>query len=257
MKKLSIFLVFLFTIHVATASLLVEPAKFEFVLNGLEKTTEAIRVTNVTQLSLVINVNAYDWDLNENGDLESNKLGTLDSTLSGHIQFNPRRFSIAPGQTQIVRVTITMPEEKPLERRSIIFFESEQSSFSGNIQTIFQTLIGTTIYATNKKASSSVEVLAFEHTVDDENDLTLHMFTQNTGEAHIRVNVSYGIYDLGNQLLYSGDVVDTVLLPEQKHTFHLPVEENILFGLYNVIGRITFTDTMNFVPFNVPLTISD
>ena len=52
MKKLAIVLLVFTTILTATASIQVEPAVFELFLNDEERITEAIRVTNFSQLPL-------------------------------------------------------------------------------------------------------------------------------------------------------------------------------------------------------------
>ncbi|HOP54406.1 MAG TPA: hypothetical protein PKX45_07220 [Bacillota bacterium] len=255
MKKLAIVLLVFTTILTATASIQVEPAVFELFLNDEERITEAIRVTNFSQLPLTISVSAYDWYISESGEFAEARLGSLDSTLQGHLRFNPRQFALLPGQTQIVRVTIDMPSEPPLQRRSVIFFSTEQTSYTGQIQTVIQTVVGATLYVTNRRAKPSFTVHGLDYIWSDSN-LMLNVITENTGDIHFRTSITYDIYDLGGQLLYSDAFSNIVILPGQKHTYSLPVKATIVPGLYKVVGKITNTTTQNVVPFSYEIAVN-
>ncbi len=237
-----------------SSSLLVEPSRFEFILNPADKTTGAIKVSNITDTPLLISVKAYDWILDTDGNLENLAFGSHPTTLSGSMKFNPKQFNLSPGQTQIVRFTLTMPAEEPKERRTMVFFETEQIASTGGIQTILQTQIGTVIYAGLAKAVASFQVLDIKKISDDIN-LAFDLLCLNMGEVHIRLNLTYAVMDLNGQELFSEQTVGNVILPGQNQVLHLPITKQLSPGLYKLIGKFSFDGTQNILPFVIPFTI--
>lgn len=240
----------------ASASLLAEPTKFEYTLDPLAKTTGAIKVTNITETPLLITAKAYDWILKEDGSLENLPLGSHQTTLSGNLKFNPKQFNLAPGQTQIVRFTVTMPDQPPKERRTMVFFETEEVTLAGGIKTIMQTQIGTVIYVTASKAKASFQLLDIKEVAED-SQLNFYLLCLNSGEFHIRISLTYAVLDLLGQELFKNTIEDNMLLPQQKSVLKLPIEENFQPGIYKLVGKFTFDGTHTFLPFVYSFTIDN
>ncbi len=253
MKRWLLVLTCLFSIT-ASASLLAEPTKFEYILDPLAKTTGAIKVTNITDTPLLVAAKAYDWILKEDGSLENLYLGSHETTLAGNLKFNPKQFDLAPGQTQIVRFTVTMPAQAPKERRTMVFFETEEVALARGIKTIMQTQIGTVIYVSASKANASFQLLEIEKTIADD-QLNFCLFCLNPGEIHFRMFLTYAVLDLSGHELYANTIEDYVLLPGQKVVLKLPIEEKLDPGIYRLVGKFSFGSTQKILPFVYSFTV--
>jgi len=122
---LFLIIIFLFSLS-AAATIRVEPSRI--ILNALEgeRSTGMIEVVNNTEIEVELTTLLKDWSLDERDSIVIFDPGETDYTLDGLIKFNPREFTLAPGQKQIVRFTVTSPEgTTPRERRGIVFIEHE------------------------------------------------------------------------------------------------------------------------------------
>lgn len=236
------------------ASIMVEPSRFEFVLDPLEKTTGAIKISNHSDLPLLIKVNAYDWSLDKNETLVTHKLGTTEHTLASYIKFNPKQFLLEPNKAQIVRFTITMPKDLPKERRTMVFFETAQTTISGNIQTVIEAQIGTVIYATSTDANASFK-LADIQVNHDPNNSYIYLFCYNKGEVHVRAKLSYSLYGSDDKEFFSTTTNEYLLLPSSRSVISLPLPQQLNPGNYRLIGKFVFDGTQKTLPFVFSFTV--
>ena len=135
----------------------------------------------------------YDWTLDQEGRLVTFRAGERADTLDGLIKFNPRRFKLAPGQSQYVRFTLTAPKSGDwLERRGIIFFEeSRPSSDPLGSTMVFQ--VGTTVYLSFTETVHSFRLLGVKVEATPHGPPAILLGVANEGQAHIRYQIAYQI----------------------------------------------------------------
>lgn len=247
-KKLTLFLVFIFLFifwsSTIFANVRVEPSRFIFNLDWGQRTTGAITVTNNSQRALDLYANYYDWDLDEEENMNIYDPGTLKYSLNGLLRFNPRKFTLEPGQSQLVRFTVSLPENNKenkdlLEKRGIIFFEQEDYIETEEaIGTTVRSMIGTTLYVKPPAYEVRFHILQSMVYQPVDNVYLGALLVRNEGGVHFRSSLEYKVIDSEGKIIEEGEVPEIVILPEQERGIFFELESNYRPGEYDLI--VTF-----------------
>lgn len=195
------------------------PPRFELDL-GPSPSTEAIRVSNLGDHAIDIQVSVTNWDLDEGNQIRV--IEPTEQSLDQWMIINPLRFTVPPRKTQNVRFSIrprVAPE--PGEHRAMIFLDqvlSEEGAQQG-IRMRFQ--YGVAVYGQVGEPVRKGEV----HGVDvrfDSGRLVGAFDISCTGNAHVRLDGQYGIWP---EEAFPGKDVTGVI--DEKDT---PPEELLHFG---------------------------
>ncbi len=244
------------------ASIRIEPARFILKVHPGERDTGAITVFNNTEQTVNLVANFYDWDLDENSDMVIYDSGTLKETLDGLIRFNPRQFILEPGQSQIVRFTVNMPEtgidEEPFERRGIIFIEhedlfEEEEGFGATIRS----MIGATIYVQPVEYEMNFAVIEMVVHETPDKQYIGGLLLGNPSLVHVRFFVNYRVISARGEEIEKGSITEKVILPGQVRPFYFFLEENFPPGDYRVLVDIGFVDTNYNISDSIPFKVSD
>jgi hypothetical protein len=91
------------------------PARFELEMQPGSETTVVVNLdyhtarTDAQPSRIVANLN--DWNIDERGDLQFYKAGTMERSASPWIIYSPSEVTVQPGQTHSIRVTISVPKD--------------------------------------------------------------------------------------------------------------------------------------------------
>lgn len=233
------FLLFGFVIT-TEASIKVDPSRVIFHMEQGQRKTETIQVYNNSNRELDLIAVLYDWELDEADNLVNYESGTLEHSLDGLIRFNPRQFTLGPGESQLVRFTITYPEEEnPFERRGIIFFEHEDPLDEEDVMGAqLRTMIGTTVYALPEIYEISLYYL--EGLVHESEDGTFWgaILLGNNSPVHTRLEVDYNIINQRGAVIEEGRSEEKVILPQDVRGIYFPLEEDFEPGNYQLLFDI-------------------
>ena len=247
----------LFIIPEAHALTHVEPARFIISVNPGVRKTGVIKVTNKGEEEIDVKAILYDWDLDRNDSLVTLKAGTKEETLDDLIKFNPRQFKIGPGKTQVVRFTITAPEDLEKERRGIVFFEEETGLTEESTGAKVVTQIGTAIYFVPTTAEFKFKLLGAQVRIaesEEENNLGL-LLLQNEGEAHIRYKVNYKIINSKGALIANSEVTEKVILPKKTRVLSFPIQKKLAAGKYKMFLELEFYGTEKSASYTLPFAV--
>ncbi|NLM37224.1 MAG: hypothetical protein GX202_03745 [Firmicutes bacterium] len=233
----------------------VEPSKFVFTLEPGTRITDAIKVTNTQDTEVEFTAVVYDWTLDPQGRLVTFSAGERPDTLDGLIKFNPRRFKLAPGQSQYVRFTITAPKNGNwLERRGIIFFEeSRPSPETVGSTMIFQ--VGTTVYLSFTETLYSFRLLGVKIEPTPQGRPVALLGLANDGQAHIRYQVAYEITGEDGTPSTAWTSGEQLILPDSQCLLTVPIETELPPGNYQLSVRLSFSGTTQTLSSVVPFTI--
>ncbi len=242
-KMVRVLMVFLllFGFAITTeASIKVDPSRVIFHMEEGQRKTGTIQVYNNSNRELDLFAVLYDWELDEENNLVDYESGTFEHSLDGLIRFNPRQFSLGPGESQLVRFTITFPEEEnPFERRGIIFFEHEDPLDEDDVAGAqLRTMIGTTVYAMPEIYEISLHYL--EGLVHESEDGTFWgaILLGNNSPVHTRLEVDYTLINEKGAVIEEGRSEERVLLPQDVRGIYFPLEENFEPGNYQLLCDI-------------------
>ncbi len=233
------------------ASVLVEPGRFILNCKPGEKTTGIIKVTNQTNQATDVKAVIYDWTLDKNDKILNSELGTRPETLKGMIKFNPQRFKLVPGATQVVRYTITVPKETiPGERRGIIFFEETKASLEMSGANL-ATQVGCTIYLGVTPMKMAFKILTAQVEVS-KNQSPLGVVTlKNEGMGHIRYLINYRLLNSKGAVMLEGKSEELVVLPEFQRKTVFPIKGKIPAGKYRLQLVVDFYGTDKNLVYNL------
>lgn len=220
----------------------VEPSRFIFEGKPGEQLTGSIVVTNrgtdVTTPKAILR----DWTLDFDNRLVVVEGGTLDSTLSGWIKFNPRQFTVGPRETQIVRFTIKIPgDATPGERRGMITFEQTVPYTDQLAGATARVQVTSTIYVAVLPIERTCELVKSEIRFDDKPSLTtIAIDLSGTGNGHFRGTGVYEIFKDGEQDRFiRGAFEPLVVMPQVTTRFFGAWKGRLEPGKYKVVVTIT------------------
>lgn len=245
-----------FAARLLSASTIVDPSRFIFTLKPGNRTTGTIKVSNPGNKEAIVNAIVYDWALNDEDKMVTSELGTRKDSLKGLIKFNPQNFKLAPGESQIVRFTLTAPtDHPPIEHRGIVFFEEKIPKDPNNLGANILTQVGSTIYLGIEGMKmafnfNNVSVARQGKTYRGE------MTVCNSGAGHVRYRIGYKIVNEKSTLVNETELPEMVILPECTRKITFPLPEQLEPGKYNLLLTIYFLGNNKTANRTIPFTVA-
>lgn len=221
------------------ATVMVEPSRFILKIEPGQKQTGVITVINAGLIPTTLNAVLYDWQLNEEEKLQALVAGTRSDSLEKLIKFNPKNFTIQPGQAQIVRFTIEAPTDG-IEHKGIVFFEENIALAGDGIGANVTSRIGTTIYAAPVDVKHSLLIKELRPFLDDE-QINLLFSAHNNGTGHLRLRISYYLQNKQGKTLKEGSINELVILPDDEKIVVEPITK-LSSGEYRLLMQVAFYD---------------
>ncbi|MGM0602257.1 MAG: hypothetical protein ACQESS_02960 [Bacillota bacterium] len=241
-----------------SATVRIEPARI--ILNALEKehSTGMIEVINSGEEEVELTALLNDWALDERDAVVYYDPGETDYTLDGVIKFNPRQFVVPPGKKQIVRFTISRPENEkiPKERRGVVFFEQETEYMDVATGSRVKTQVGTVIYYIPEGVKYSFKFTGLRvYNTSESLPQGIVLRLQNDGDAHMRYYPSYKIVDSENKIVEEKTFNELLILPGYERQFSFFLENKLAPGDYKVLLEFKFYNTNNKAEYQIPIKI--
>ncbi len=104
-----LWILFVWSPALAKLDLEVSPIRAEHQVQAGEMETNVVRVQNLGDEPLRIQVSLQDWQLERQGELRFSRPGTHPRSLARWLELNPTDFQLQPGQWGEIRYTLTVP----------------------------------------------------------------------------------------------------------------------------------------------------
>ncbi len=223
----------------------IEPSRFIIEMAPGTRATEVINVTNTSNRRLNLIANFYDWNLDDDYSLVPHEAGSLKETLNGMIRFNPRVFSLDPGEKQLVRYTVNFSEDEEdlFERRGIIFFEHQDEFMDEGIGASIKTMIGTIVYVTPTGYNYTLSILDSLVLESEDQEFFVAILANNQGMKHARINLEYRLISEIGKVLIEDRTEERVVLPGEDRGIFFPLNYAFDPGEYEIIYTVTFFDS--------------
>lgn len=252
---LVIFLLFVFSCDIM-ASIKLEPARIVIKSEPNQRNTGVIEVINNGEEPLLLQAYLYDWSLDARDDVITYKPGTMDNSLANYIKFNPRMFVIDRGEKQVVRYTITTPENLDKELRGIVFFENTTDMVDATTGAVVKTQIGTVLYLTPEKVQYNFKLKEVRFLTREENNLQRFLvIMENNGEAHLRFVITYKIINEKSELIEEGNLDQYVILPGNERGLVFSSKNELNHGNYKLILNYQFINSDQQRDYEIPFSI--
>lgn len=226
------------------------PARFEAEMSPGSETTFVVnlnyRSKSEAQQPSRINVSLNDWTLTRTGQVEFMKAGTLPNSASSWILYSPSEGTVMPGQTNSIRVTISVPADaKPGDHLAALIVEPRPDNLKlkGNERQVsvryrMAAMIYVKVPALTKQGS--LEGLKAQA---DEQGVTIIPILKNNGNSVIRPLYAVKIVDFKGQVV--AELPDTESLPVlagSELSQPLLMSCKLAPGTYSVRYRVNFQD---------------
>lgn len=234
------------------------PMKYNLTVRPAEPVARDVTIANLGETPVVVRVRLADWHLSASGEMQFAPPGTSPRTLLGHVQFEPREFSLQPGESGVVHLTMTLPDDGIATRWGLVLSEVRPAippSESFGPRAVAE--LGTTIYLSKvppQVIEADVEQMSIESEGRDSVRVTVRV--RNNGERHFYVAGEVALLDAGGATHAGGKLPTGVVLPQGVRYFSWASRAGLSPGDYTAAATLDTGEpelTVGELPFRWPL----
>lgn len=227
----------------ATAGILAEtvPVKFNLTVRPGEPVARDVAIRNLGDTPVVVRARLSDWTLDERGELDFAPLGTTPNSLRGLVTFEPAQFSLQPGESGVIHLTMQLPAAGgPATRWGVLLSEVRPTSWpatSFGPRAIAE--LGTTLYLSRIAAEETrAELVGMDVSPRDDSTLSLALRVRNPGERHLYCSGQIAVRDSAGAAVASGELGTGVVLPATQRIFTWTCPSRLARGRYTVAATL-------------------
>lgn len=199
----------------------VVPLREAVTVRGTAPVTRDVVVTNRGATPAVVRARLADWTLDERGGISILPAGTLPASLQGCVRFEPESFSLPPGESAVIRVTLALPAEGPATRWGVLL--NEVRPVPDAVRGLGPRAIaelGTTFYLSRVPPERAVpELVGLRGVPAGRDSLAITVRVRNAGERQFHVRGTLAVADSAGTTLASGALPAGVVLPGSEREF--------------------------------------
>jgi hypothetical protein len=224
------------------------PARFELEMQPGSETTVVINLDYHTvregaQASRIV-ASLNDWNINQDGELQYYKAGTLAGSASPWIIFSPSEVAVQPGQTHAIRVTISVPKDAaPGDHLAALVVEQRPDTIKFNRsarQMLVRFRMASMFYITVPQTARRGTLENLQATAGP-GGITVTPTLRNEGNSRIRPLSSVQITDShGRTVAEASEGESLPLLGGATLSKPLLIEKTLAPGTYTVKYRVDF-----------------
>lgn len=230
------------TVHSAHADILAQviPVKYSLTASPGQPLARDVLVVNRGASPVVVKVRLSDWTVSEDGALSLLPPGSTENSLVGKVRFEPEEFSLGPGQSGSIHLSLSMPPDGPATRWGVLLSEIRPAVAQPvhfGPRAIAE--LGTTLYLSRVPADRirpEVRGLSVRPVGDDSIAVTLSV--RNAGERHLYVTGELALTDSSNTAVQKGVFGTGVVLPGGIRNFTWMSTAGFIPGRYLVIATL-------------------
>jgi len=202
------------------------PARIGLTLARGDSARREIAVANHGMEPIVVEVRYSDWTMDERGALALVKPGRVTASLEGQIGCAPSRFTVAPGDTGRVTVTLHMPNYGPATRWGVLLSQVRPADAADAPGP--GAALGTTLYVSSLPPDDiRPEIEAIDVMPLGPDSVGVRVRLRNPGGRHFHAGAEVAIRDLDGTTLAAGKLPVAVVLPELSrdaiYACHVPL----------------------------------
>lgn len=210
------------------------PSRFELLLEPRGKSVQSLKISNYGKAPITFTADTKDWDLNQSGSPAFFDPAPRDRSASTWIRFNPRQFTVAPGETQYIRFSISVPPSlQPGEyRTSIVLTTVEQYYLQEGFY--YKPNFAILIYINIPQVTRKGEFGEVKLITGPDGTRSVQGEIRSTGNAHLRIGGLYQVENAAGTLVKEGELPRKVILPGRLDIFRFDLGKNLAPGKYKV-----------------------
>ena len=245
------FFVFFFNTKAQTG-ISVSPPRLYFASAAGVSNTEKVNVTNVsTKNSLDLAVSLGDWEYDVKGENQMHPANSLPTSCTGWITIKKEDtyFSLAPGESREIEITITSPTvaKDHLSAHTALLYVSQMNpvddvdSKGANIKVSIRS--GIKIF--HKKPEATRKKLEITDLTFDAVKKTLNLSFENQAEIWVDGKVNADILNAGNGKKTTLNPIVFYTMPGNKRQMEITLPQGLEKGKYTASVLIDYGDAEN------------
>lgn len=242
MRRLLVFAALIGLAARAHAGILAEavPVKYNLTVRPGEPLARDVVIKNLGDAPVVVRARFSDWTMSERGDMEFAPFGSTPNSLSGDVTLEPAQFSLQPGESGVIHLTMRLPEQGPATRWGLVLSEVRPVSWPANRlgpRAIAE--LGTTLYLSRLAESSTrAELVGMDASASGDSSVALAVRVRNPGERHLYSSGKIVMRDSTGAEVATGDLATGVVLPETQRMFTWTCPLRLAPGRYAVTATL-------------------
>ncbi len=218
----------------------VAPAKLNLTVRREEPVTREVVVTNQGDVPVIVRPRWSDMLVDGAGTLSLLPPGSLPATLSGTVRIEPAQFSLQPGESGVVRLTLTLPAQGPPTRWGVLLNEVRAAMpVPCRLGPRVVAQLGTTIYLSAVPPERiQAEMVSLRAEPRGTDSLQVLVGLRNAGERHFYAAGQVSLTDSSGAVVRSGALPTGVLLPGAARLFTWSGEAGIAPGRYKLTATL-------------------
>lgn len=225
----------------AQLSISVSPIRVEQAIQPGKTRTDVVTVENVSDQLLRARVTVADWFLERNGTPVFVKHGARpELSMSDWVDVNPTEFTVAPGDDQVIRFTVTVPDGVPAASyRTAILIESLPDFAVAPVHNAayLTARIGVIVYNRIGEVAPAVEIVGQE-VVGTSGEMAINLTVRNPGLVHVRISGISQIVTPQGRVLQELPIEGAVVLPRSERDILIRLRESIDQPSFKVLSQI-------------------
>jgi len=216
------------------------PIKYNLTMRPGEPVARDVAVHNMGDAPVVVRVRLSDWRMSPKGDLDFVPLGSTDVSLSGLVTFAPEQFSLQPGETGVIHLTLRLPIDGPATRYGVLLSEVRPTVWPANHlgpRAIAE--LGTTLYLSRiPPQSTRAELTGLDVHSAGDTAMAVTVRVHNPGERHFYSSGEIAIADSTGAAVAKGSLGTGVVLPGALRIFTWTCSTPLAPGRYTVTATL-------------------
>jgi len=214
----------------------VAPAKYTLVLEIGKPVSRDVNVTNMSAEPAVVHVRLLDWVLSDQGEMRLAARGSTPQSIDTLVQFEPREFSLQPGETGRIHITARIPADGPPTRWGVLLSEIRPAvPRPAGFGPRAVAELGTTLYLSRVHSDEVHAVMTGMEVLPAGRDsVTVSVRLRNMGERHFYVGGEGAVVDDRGRRVASGPLPTGVVLPGRLRIITWTCPAVLIPGEYRV-----------------------
>jgi P pilus assembly chaperone PapD len=226
----------------ASANLLAQavPSKYTLTVRDEAPVSRDVSIRNLGDAPVVVKVRLSDWTMSESGEMKLLEAGATPVSLAGSIDFQPKEFSLGPGENGVIHLTLRLPEQGPATRYGVLLSEVRPTSWPAtHLGPRAVAELGTTIYLSRIPADlTRAELIGLRTSAADDTTLAVSLDVKNPGERQLYSAGEIAVRDSLGAVVAQGSVGNGVVLPGARRTFTWTCSNRLTAGRYVVTAML-------------------
>ncbi len=216
------------------------PAKYNLTAKPGAPMSRDVAIRNLGDAPVIVRVRLSDWQMNEHGELNLVALGASAASLRGLVEFEPDEFSLQPGETGVIHLTLRLPPEGPATRYGVLLSEVRPAVWpkvSFGPRAIAE--LGTTLYLSRIPADlTRAELIGMDVRSAGDTALSVAVRVRNPGERHFYSTGEIAVKDSAGVQVALGRLGMGVVLPGADRIFTWTCDSPIAPGRYRATATL-------------------